>query len=173
MAGVGPIGRIRFFLSTFLQLFAGTLHAYVRANNGSDIMLDKIANHLSFFENSLALRAKKVEVISSNIANADTPYYKAVDFDFGKALQGQLNAASNSGMALNTTDGRHIAAQGVGSGEGGLQYRSAVQPSLDGNTVDMDIERAAFTDASIKYQSTLLFLNRRISGLMDAIKGGQ
>ncbi|MNT29185.1 Flagellar basal body rod protein FlgB [compost metagenome] len=77
-------------------------------------------------------------------------------------------------MALATSNERHLAAQGHASvDDGGLQYRSAVQPSLDGNTVDMDVERAAFTDNAMKYQSTLTFLNRRISGLMDAIKGGQ
>lgn len=136
-------------------------------------MLDKISDHLNFFQQSLGLRAKKVEVIASNIANADTPGYKAVDFDFGKALQGQLRT-SQSGLALATSNERHLAAQGHASvDEGGLQYRSAVQPSLDGNTVDMDVERAAFTDNAMKYQSTLTFLNRRISGLMDAIKGGQ
>lgn len=136
-------------------------------------MLDKISDHLNFFQQSLGLRAKKAEVIASNIANADTPGYKAVDFDFGKALQGQLRA-SQGGLALATSNERHLAAQGrASSNEGGLQYRSAVQPSLDGNTVDMDIERAAFTDNAMKYQSTLTFLNRRISGLMDAIKGGQ
>lgn len=136
-------------------------------------MLDKISDHLNFFQQSLGLRAKKVEVIASNIANADTPGYKAVDFDFGKALQGQLRA-SQSGLALATSNERHLAAQGRASvDDGGLQYRSAVQPSLDGNTVDMDVERAAFTDNAMKYQSTLTFLNRRIGGLMDAIKGGQ
>ncbi|MDC7707788.1 flagellar basal body rod protein FlgB [Vogesella indigofera] len=136
-------------------------------------MLDKISDHLNFFQQSLGLRAKKVEVIASNIANADTPGYKAVDFDFGKALQGQLRASQN-GLALATSNERHLAAQGRASvDDGGLQYRSAVQPSLDGNTVDMDVERAAFTDNAMKYQSTLTFLNRRISGLMDAIKGGQ
>jgi flagellar basal-body rod protein FlgB len=136
-------------------------------------MLNKISSQLDFFQRSLNLRAAKAEVISSNIANADTPGYKAVDFDFGKALKSQTAALQASGVALAQTDGRHLAATGSHAAEGGLQYRSAVQRSLDGNTVDMDVERSAFTDNALKYQSTLTFLNKRISGLMEAIKGGQ
>ena len=136
-------------------------------------MLNKISSHLDFFQRSLNLRAAKAEVIASNIANADTPGYKAVDFDFGKALKSQTAAQQASAMGLARTDGRHMAANASVPQEGGLQYRSAVQRSLDGNTVDMDVERAAFTDNALKYQSTLTFLNKRISGLMEAIKGGQ
>ena len=136
-------------------------------------MLDKISQNLDFLQNSLSLRAKKAEVIASNIANADTPGYRAVDFDFGSALQSQMRN-SEQGMGLAQTDGRHLSSHShVAAQQGGLQYRSAVQRSLDDNTVDMDVERAAFTDNSLKYQSTLTFLSRRISGLMDAIKGGQ
>ena len=139
-------------------------------------MLDKISNHLNFFQDSLSLRAKKAEVIASNIANADTPMYKAVDFDFGQALRSQVaarNGEQGNGLSLDTTNPNHLTARGLGDNGGGLQYRSTVQPSLDGNTVDMDIERAAFTDNAMKYQSTLTFLSRRISGLMEVIKGGQ
>jgi flagellar basal-body rod protein FlgB len=136
-------------------------------------MLNKISSQLDFFQRSLNLRAAKAEVIASNIANADTPGYKAVDFDFGKTLKSQTEAQQSHGVALAQTDGRHLAASGSHATEGGLQYRSAVQRSLDGNTVDMDVERSAFTDNALKYQSTLTFLNKRISGLMEAIKGGQ
>ncbi|MDC7718505.1 flagellar basal body rod protein FlgB [Vogesella sp. DC21W] len=136
-------------------------------------MLNKISSHLDFFQRSLDLRAARAEVIASNIANADTPGYKAVDFDFGKALKSQTAAQQASGVALAQTDNRHMAAMGSRAVEGGLQHRSAVQRSLDGNTVDMDVERSAFTDNAMKYQSTLTFLNKRISGLMEAIKGGQ
>ena len=130
----------------------------------------KISDHLNFFQQSLGLRAKKVEVIASNIANADTPGYKAVDFDFGKALQGQLRA-SQSGLALATSNERHLAAQGHASvDDGGLQYRSAVQPSLDGNTVDMDRERASFADNAVKYEATLRFINGSVRTMLDAMK---
>ena len=134
-------------------------------------MLDKISDHLNFFQQSLGLRAKKVEVIASNIANADTPGYKAVDFDFGKALQGQLRA-SQSGLALATSNERHLAAQGRASvDDGGLQYRSAVQPSLDGNTVDGDRENAAFAQASLEYRASLSFVEAKVRGMLTAITG--
>lgn len=135
-------------------------------------MLDKIAKHFEFQQKSLNLRAYRAEVLAGNIANADTPYYKAVDFDFASALRGQM--AAQGRMGLEQTDPRHLGgSQGASGGKPGLAYRQAVQRSLDGNTVDMDVERAAFTDNALRYQSTLTFLNKRISGLADAIKGGQ
>ncbi|WP_024302271.1 flagellar basal body rod protein FlgB [Pseudogulbenkiania sp. MAI-1] len=136
-------------------------------------MLDKIAHYFDFQQQALNLRAKRAEVIASNIANADTPNYKAVDIDFAAALQSAQGNPSR--LAMTVTDPAHIASQPATGGSVGaeLKYRSAVQRSLDGNTVDMDVERAAFTDNAMQYQSTLTFLNRRISGLNDAIKGGQ
>ena len=136
-------------------------------------MLDKIAHYFDFQQKALNLRAKRAEVIASNIANADTPNYKAVDLDFASALQSA--EGNQSRLAMAVTDPAHIAASAASGGNGSaeLKYRSAVQRSLDGNTVDMDIERAAFTDNAMQYQSTLTFLNRRISSLNDAIKGGQ
>ena len=136
-------------------------------------MLDKIAHYFDFQQQALNLRAKRAEVIASNIANADTPNYKAVDLDFASALQSAQGTQSR--LALNVTDPAHIASSSGAGGAGTpeLKYRSAVQRSLDGNTVDMDVERAAFTDNAMQYQSTLTFLNRRISSLNEAIKGGQ
>ena len=134
-------------------------------------MLDKIGKHFDFQQRALNLRAYRTEVLAGNLANADTPYYKAVDFDFGQALQGAADAQRT--MALARTDGSHLAGSHADAGGADLKYRTAVQPSLDGNTVDMDVERAAFTENALRYQSTLTFLSRRIPGLSDAIKGGQ
>lgn len=135
-------------------------------------MLNKMSQQLDFLQSSLNLRAKRAEVIASNIANADTPGYKAVDFDFAQALQAQT-AGQGGSLQMSQTDGRHMSAQALPGTGGQLQYRSAVQRSIDGNSVDMDIERSAFTDNALKYQSTLTFLSKRIGNLMDAIKGGQ
>ncbi|MDN0074273.1 flagellar basal body rod protein FlgB [Crenobacter sp. SG2303] len=137
-------------------------------------MLDKIAKHFDFQQRALDTRAQRAEVIASNIANADTPYYKAVDLDFKAAMQ----AAAGNGqktLALATTSPQHINGGGLPGFDDktALLYRSQVQPSLDGNTVDMDIERAQFTDNAMKYQASLTFLNRRIANLSEAIKGGQ
>ena len=136
-------------------------------------MASKIDNALSFQTRALGLRAYRQEILASNIANADTPNYKAVDFDFAKAMKSALAGDSRSSLALSQTDNRHLAGKQTQQGTDGVEveYRQAVQPSIDGNTVDMDVERSAFMDNSLRYQSTLTFLNRRISGLSDAIKG--
>ncbi|WP_246211226.1 flagellar basal body rod protein FlgB [Vogesella oryzae] len=131
-----------------------------------------MSQQLDFLQRSLDLRAARAEVIAGNIANADTPGYKAVDFDFAKALEAQTSSQDGS-LGMTLTNGRHMAGHGLQPAGASLQYRSAVQRSIDGNSVDMDVERSAFTDNALKYQSTLTFLGRRISGLMDAIKGGQ
>ncbi|MGL6071429.1 flagellar basal body rod protein FlgB [Craterilacuibacter sp.] len=138
-------------------------------------MLDKIAKHFEFQQQSLNLRAYRAEVLASNLANDDTPNYKAVDFDFGKALSGAQSQQQGAGLAMARTSAGHLdgVAATAADGKPELGYRHSVQPSLDGNSVDMDVERAAFTDNSLRYQSTLTFLNRRITGLADAIKGGQ
>jgi len=135
-------------------------------------MLDKIAKEFDFQQRALDLRAYRAEVISSNVANADTPNYKAVDFDFKQALlAGEQNQRR---LQMARSDGHHFASvSGQGSRGAALQFRQAVQPSLDGNTVDMDVERGAFTDNALKYQSTLTFLSKKIGSLNDAIRGGQ
>lgn len=136
-------------------------------------MLDPIAQEFALPQRALALRATRTEVLASNMANADTPHYKAVDFDFGQALNSSMTAA-NSQLALHATHQRHISthpSKGGAVENVALQYRNAVQPSLDGNTVDMDIERAAFLDNALAYQTTLTFLNHRISTLNLALKG--
>lgn len=133
-------------------------------------MLDKIAKEFNFQQRALDLRAYRAEVISSNVANADTPNYKAVDFDFAKALQ--AGVAGQQKLQLERSDARHLNAAGSGGQSIDLQYRHAVQPSLDGNTVDMDVERGAFTDNALKYESTLTFLGRQFSTLNTAITSG-
>ncbi|WP_434634687.1 flagellar basal body rod protein FlgB [Chromobacterium sp. CV08] len=133
-------------------------------------MLDKIAHYFDFQQRALNLQAYRAEVIGSNIANAETPYYKAVDFDFKAALQAQQDKQGR--LAMTVTDPRHMGNDAGGaSATAPLQYRSAVQPSLDGNTVDMDVERGAFADNALQYQTTLTFLGKRISSLSSAIQG--
>lgn len=135
-------------------------------------MLDKIAKHFDFQHKALGLRAYRTEVLASNIANSDTPYYKAVDFNFKDAMTRAMGEGESS-LEMNKTHLSHLdGAVEQGGNDFNLQYRSEVQPSIDGNTVDMDLERSAFADNALKYQSTLTFLNRRITGLSDAIKGG-
>lgn len=117
---------------------------------------------------ALVLRGRRSELIASNLANVDTPNYKARDVDF-RALMDQARGGQ---LTMQTTQAKHIAAT-EDSGLGGmpLQYRIPNQPSLDGNTVDGQIEQAAFAENSVNYQATLTFLSGRIRGLMMAIKG--
>jgi flagellar basal-body rod protein FlgB len=118
-------------------------------------MLSKIDQDIAFVHAALNLRARRQEVLASNIANSDTPNYKARDLDFASALKNSLGT-SGGHLTLARTSQRHIEAGGAGGMAAGLlKYRSSVQPSLDGNSVDMDVERAHFTENSLHYQFLL------------------
>ncbi|WP_192036489.1 flagellar basal body rod protein FlgB [Halomonas sp. YLGW01] len=136
-------------------------------------MIDKLSAALDFHQEALNLRRQRHEVLASNIANADTPNYKARDFDFTSELDRVMarGRAGQQGLALSTTVAGHIDG-GLRSGRSveALQYRVPAQPSLDGNTVDMDIERAKFADNSVRYQASLTLLNSRIQGLKSAMQ---
>ncbi len=116
---------------------------------------------------NLTVYGKRSSLLASNIANADTPGYKARDIDFRAALA----KAGNDQVAMKTTHGNHIAAAGSSRSNPEILYRTPTQPSLDGNTVDSQQEKARFTENAIRYQSTLTFLNGKLSGLKLAIKG--
>lgn len=120
-------------------------------------------------DDALSLQRQRLELLSSNLANADTPGFLARDIDFGEVLREQLGDVS--GPRLHTTDVRHIA---VGPGTPAApeeKWRMPVQPSRDGNSVDAQIEQAAFTDAAMHYQASLSFLDGRLKSLMTAITG--
>lgn len=127
-------------------------------------MTDTFRAHLSLNATALSLREQRGAALASNIANAATPGFKARDMDF----QGLLAAQVGSGE-LNTSSNRHFATGGTA--QGGLGYRVPVNPSLDGNTVELSVEQMEFAENSLRYQTSLTLLNRRISGLMTAIKG--
>ncbi len=134
-------------------------------------MTDRISQDLNFFQQSISLRAQRQEVLSSNIANADTPNYKARDFDFAQALRGAMDGRLNlPDTSLSLTSARHIPAKAVSPDPQALMYRVPVQPSLDGNTVDMDVERVNFADNTLKYQTSLMVISGRIKGLMAAMQ---
>jgi flagellar basal-body rod protein FlgB len=114
----------------------------------------------------LALRARRLELLSANIANADTPGYKARDIDFAAAMR---EASGQQGSLLRTHD-RHLGGGGVAA-EGAVMYRVPGQPSLDGNTVETQVEHAAFMDNAVRYQASLNFLDGRIAALRLAIRG--
>jgi len=121
-------------------------------------MLNKIDQEIAFVRSALNVRAQRQELLASNMANSDTPNYKAKDLDFSAALTSALGAAGGKGGALSLarTQSRHIDGKGSGlASRGVVQYRTSLQPSLDGNTVDVDVERAHFTENSLHYQFLL------------------
>ncbi|AUL47382.1 flagellar basal-body rod protein FlgB [Bordetella trematum] len=134
-------------------------------------MLDRLNEDFSFFQRSIALRAQRQEVLAANVANADTPNFKARDFDFKAAMQNAMDGRMKlPDTHLALTSARHIPAKAVSdSGPAELLYRLPYQASLDGNTVDMDVERVQFADNTLHYQSSLQILSNRIRGLQSAI----
>jgi len=122
---------------------------------------------LSFHERALQVRALRQQVIASNIANADTPGYKARDFDFHAAMDTARRAA---GTLARTSPGHGNGVVGNATG-GPLLYRSTVQASVDGNSVDIDLERAQFADNALRYEANLMFISGQIKTMLAAIQG--
>jgi flagellar basal-body rod protein FlgB len=123
---------------------------------------------LGIHEAALLYRAKRMDVLAANLANADTPNYQARDLDFASLL----DDASSAATRLRTTDPRHIELDPLARG-GALKYRVPHQPSLDGNTVEADLELARYAENAVSYQASLLFAGNRISTLRTALTGGR
>lgn len=139
-------------------------------------MIGKLDNYLRFNETALSLRSQRQELLASNIANADTPNFKARDIDFASAMQGALSRAANPGNPLAATNTRHQqpAADGKALPDGTpVLYRGVVQGAVDGNTVDMDVERNQFADNALRYEAGITMINHQIRGLLAAIQNGQ
>lgn len=142
-------------------------------------MFDKIASQLSAQGTALQLRARRQETIASNIANADTPNYKAVDFEFSKAFKQALGSRAGSGsdVALQATRPGHIgtpanvASNGISSLELATRYRTGGKTALDNNTVDMEVERTQFASNTLKYEAASRALTGSIKTMQSAISG--
>lgn len=125
---------------------------------------------IQFGEAALKLRAYRQELISSNLVNADTPGFRAKDIQFGDVLKQTLdNKLPSAGVSLATTNARHIG--GVPTTAIATEFRSTVQPALDGNTVDPDVERSEFMKNSFFTEATLSFLSTSIKTRISAITG--
>jgi len=121
---------------------------------------------LGIHQKALAFRSQRAEVLASNLANADTPGYKARDIDFKTALE-NVNSGSNG---LSRTNAKHIQISTTVNSTDVL-YRTPTQSSLDGNTVDGLREKSAFAENALRYQASLTFLDGKFKGMMAAIKG--
>jgi flagellar basal-body rod protein FlgB len=140
-------------------------------------MLANLTSSLDFQSKALVLRAERQRVIASNIANADTPGYVGRDINFKAAMSAATDTTAQSINLSKTSDGttdpRHIALQSstASLGSNDLQYTIQSQPSMDGNSVDMDRERANFVDNSVRYEATLRFINGQAKTILSAIQG--
>ena len=128
--------------------------------------------YVSVHATSLDVRSRRGELIANNLANADTPGYKARDLDFRQAMA-RAAGEQGTGVQLSTTNAGHIGGATSASAEThpDLKYRIPLAPALDGNTVDTQVEQANFAENAVRYQATLTFLNSKFRGLLTAILG--
>ena len=132
-------------------------------------MNSKLDNALNFHQTALTLRASRQVMLSSNIANADTPNFKAKDIDFTNVLRDVLSSSAKT-QGLTTTSARHINPGAGNIASTQAMYRVPQQPSADGNTVDMDTERTRFAENSLKYDASITFISGQIRGLLSALQ---
>ena len=153
-------------------------------------MQSVLDRYLGIHAQALTLESQRMQVLASNLANADTPNYKAQDLDFKAALSAAdptgvgsasatlplaithpndlTSAGTAAGAALGTNDGIASTATVPGA-ESALKYRVPLAPALDGNTVDEQLEQSAFAENSVRYQATLSFLNSKLRALVNAL----
>ncbi|OWW19984.1 flagellar basal body rod protein FlgB [Noviherbaspirillum denitrificans] len=137
-------------------------------------MIGKLDEALHFQQSALRLRAERQQLLASNIANADTPNYKARDIDFSAALkQAVSTAGAPADGGLTTTAPAHIPGKAAGMTASGVPvlYRNAAQGSVDGNTVDMDVERSQFADNALRYEAGVTFAAGQLKKLLAAVQG--
>lgn len=134
-------------------------------------MVGRLDNYLNFNEASLSLRAQRQQLLASNIANADTPNYQARDIEFSSALKNALSNSGGSAAGLAKTDVAHLSGKTDGLGGAPLLYRAVQQGSIDGNTVDMDVERNQFADNAIRYEAGLTMISAQIKKMLSVIQG--
>jgi flagellar basal-body rod protein FlgB len=127
--------------------------------------MKSISNHLNFHASALQLRSRRNNILASNIANAATPNFKARDLNYDQ----QIRQVDDIGP-LKSTDNKHFKVA-VKNPHQTLFYRQPINPSLDGNTVELSVEQPEFSENSVRYQTSLEFLNNRIAGLLSAIRG--
>jgi flagellar basal-body rod protein FlgB len=126
---------------------------------------------LGIHEKALGFRAQRAEVLANNIANADTPHFKARDLDFATVLAEQAGKGGRGPVGLNRTDSRHIAAEGLVNADAGLLYRNPMHASIDQNTVDLQIEQSNYAENSVHFQASFTLLNSKFKGLVSALRG--
>ena len=123
-------------------------------------------------ESALRVRESRTELLASNIANADTPNYKARDINFSAALKQVVESkmGMKAPLVMTTTSNAHLAGKGVSPISGEIQFRNDQQGSIDGNDVDVDKERIQFTDNGVKYEATVTLITAQIHNMLAVIQ---
>lgn len=134
------------------------------------MMLDKLDGMLGFQQQAVALRHQRQTILAANIANADTPGYQARDINFSQQLQNKLQAGAAKSLTLAVTSSQHLASAPMSPLEMDLLYRVPYQASLDGNTVEMDIEKSNFADNTLKYQASFTMLNGQVKKMLAVLQ---
>ncbi len=172
----GALPRV---FTTHGTVYAFTTVVAISLAQPQSTVMNKLDSAFFFQQQALNLRAYRQEVLASNIANNDTPNYKARDFDFAAALKQAVTGrgegvsagagvGAGSGLDLARTSEGHLPGS-LTTGIAPLAYRQPVQPSVDGNTVDMDVERAAFSENAVQYQSGVTFITHHLRILQAAL----
>ena len=125
--------------------------------------MNALRQYLDFQASALDIRERRNTLLGSNIANAGTPGYKARDIDFESELEAQIQ-----GSSIKTTNKVHLEPDSLSER---VLFRDPLNPSVDGNTVELSVEQMEFSENTVRYATSLTFLNNRISGLMSAIRG--
>lgn len=134
-------------------------------------MTIKLDSSLGFYENALRLTSQRQQILATNIANSDTPNYKARDFDFKSAMMLAMNASSTpTSVEKVQFNPLHLDAGSLSADKFAV-LRKSEQNSQDGNTVDIDVERAAFTENALRYESAITFENNEIKNLTLVLQG--
>ncbi len=124
---------------------------------------------LGIHQQALQVRGQRAQVLANNLANADTPGYKARELDFKGILRGESQLMDTK-ASMQVTNSQHLVGQSL-SADTSLLYRTPQQPSIDGNTVEEQVEHAAYMENNLAFQASFTFLNSKFSGLMTAIRG--
>jgi len=132
-------------------------------------MLDRLDSELGFTQKALNLRAYRQELLASNIANADTPHFKARDIDFKSALANAVSGRSDGALGMARTSARHLGVEESSPYAGAMKFRTEYQSAVDGNTVNMDIERSAFAENSLHIEALLTFVRDNFKIMQTAI----
>ena len=132
--------------------------------------MTRLDDALGFYEHALRLRGQRQQLLASNIANADTPHYKARDLNFAQAMQAALAGQQSTTLAVTQTHPQHLPAASSGLKAYEVE-RVSSQNSLDGNTVDMDIERNAFTENALHYETAVSLAHDKIKEVLNVLQG--